>query len=323
MKRIIKYGMALVCVFIALCIPSEAAKADEIEAEKTQTEAGEIQTEAGEIKTETAERRAYVLVESYEISHERIVPGEGFALTLHIRNYSEKYSAYGVVLEITNPSGVAPVYGTVTQAFWSELKPGESKTVTYEYDSWSTITKETLDFPVVITSQSGVSDITLRVPTGIDSIFKLMSINAPTTIYKNETASASLNFRILGEENVSNVILQMNCNGEMIGSSQVGNLIAGTTKTQSVSYAFTESGEYTAEFYMEYVGADGRTETEFLGTKNIEVKEVEKNEIEEQVPNGVDTTPETDYTSIMILVFSGVLILVIFIISAIILKRKR
>jgi len=211
----------------------------------------------------------------------------------------------------------------VSQTYLGTMAPGESKTVTYEYDSWPSITNETLDFSIVLASRSNTNYVTVRVSTGTENIFNIMAMNGPTEVYEDESASISLNFRVLGEENVSNVVLRVDCNGETIGTSQVGSLIAGTTKTQSVSFQITEPGDYTAEYYMEYVGADGRAESEFLGTKQIEIKKVEVNAGEEQLPGGDTLVQEPDYTDILILVLSGTLILAIFIVSAIILKKKR
>lgn len=315
MKKMIKYGVAAVCLFLAFCM--ETGRANAAEETFGGAAAGMTQTE------EIIWKDPFVVVESYELSHERIIPGEGFTLTLHLKNNSTTRTAQQALVDVTNPQGVAPVYGTVSQTYLGDMKPGEGRTVVYEYDSWPTITSETLDFAVVIASHGNTNYVTLRVPTGTDSIFHVMATNGPTAVYVNEAASASLNFRVLGDENVSNVVLRMDCNGETIGTSQVGSLSAGTTKTQSVSFVMTQAGEYTVDFYMEYMGADGSSKTEFLGTKTIEVAKKESADPNALLPGGDMAEESPSNTSIIILVLSGILIFAIFVVSAVIMKKKR
>ncbi len=312
MNKIIKFGLATICLLTMLCTAPTKVWADENDSE----------TKVAETVAEPEGKDPFIVIERYELSHERIIPGNGFTLTLHLKNLSDTRSARQVLLDIANPKGVAPVYGTVSQRYLGDLGPGESRAVSFDYDSWTSITTETLDFSVAIVSDGNANGLTLRVPAGMDSIFHVMAANGPSTVYADETASVSLNFRVLGDENVSNALLRMDCNGETVATSQVGNLSAGTTKTQSISFQMKETGKYTADFYMEYVGADGQNESEFIATKVIEVKEIESENPGANVPGG-DITGEVDNTKTMILVLSGVLILAIFIVSAVIMKKKR
>lgn len=310
MNRIVKFGLAAVCFFAAFVVGPVMVWADE-EAEETPV-----------VVVEDMGKDPFVVVESYELSHERIIPGNGFTLTLHVKNNSTTRSARQVLVDIANPKGVAPVYGTVSQVYLGDLEPEESRTLSFEYDSWTSIATETLDFNVTLVSDGNQNGVTLRVPAGMDSIFYVMAANGPSTVYVGETASASINFRVLGEENVSDVVLRMECNGETVATSQVGNLSAGTTKTQSISFQMTETGKHTADFYMEYVGADGQNESEFIATKVLEIKKIESSDPGVIIP-GDTVSGEEDNTKTMILVLSGALILAIFIVSAVILKKKR
>lgn len=305
MNKVIKFGLAAICLLTMLCLEPAKVWADEVTT-----------------MTEEEGKDPFIVVERYELSHERIIPGNGFTLTLHLKNLSDTRSARQVLLDIANPKGVAPVYGTVSQVYLGDLGPGESRAVSFDYDSWTSITTETLDFSVAIVSDGNANGLTLRVPAGMDSIFHVMAVNGPSTVYVDETASVSLNFRVLGEENVSDVVLRMDCDGETMATSQVGNLSAGTTKTQSISFQMLKTGKYTTDFYMEYVGADGQSESEFIATKVIEVKTIESDDPGANLPGG-NITDEVDNTKTMILVLSGALILAIFIVSAVIMKKKR
>lgn len=317
MNKTLKIGLAAICFLTVLCAKPVTVWADDPE------EATEQVTETvTETVAEPELKDPFIVVERYELSHERIIPGNSFTLTLYLKNLSDTRSAHQVLLDIANPKGVAPVYGTVSQVYLGDLGPGESRAVSFDYDSWTSITTETLDFGVAIVSDGNANGLTLRVPAGMDSIFHVMAANGPSTVYVGENASVSVNFRVLGEENVSDVVLRMDCNGETVATSQVGNLSAGTTKTQSVSFTLSETGKYTADFYMEYVGADGQSKSEFIATKVLEVKKITSENPGTELP-GDDITEEVDNTKTMILVLSGALILAIFIVSAVIMKKKR
>ncbi|MBQ8798862.1 MAG: hypothetical protein IJZ55_04780 [Lachnospiraceae bacterium] len=320
MSKKIKFGLGMICLLSMLCLKPVTAWAEE-DATVATEEASPVEEEVKESVVDDG-KDPFIVIERYELSRERIIPGNGFTLTLHLKNLSETRSASQVLVDITNPKGVAPVYGTVSQMFLGDFGPGESREVSFDYDSWTSITTETLDFGVVLVSDENSNGLVLRVPVGIDSIFHVMAANGPSTVYVGETASVSLNFRVLGEENISDVVLRMECEGETVATNSIGNLNAGTTKTQSISFKMSETGKYTVDFYMEYVGADGETESEYIATKVLEVKEIENATPGLNLP-GDNTTTEPDDTKTMILALSGVLILAIFILSAVIIKKKR
>lgn len=315
MRRTIKFVMKLVCLLFCIGVWGSSSDLNYAWADKDEAEVA--------LSPEQLEEAPFIVVERYELSHERIVPGMGFTLTLHIKNNSVYRTVQQVLLDVSNPVGVTPVYGTVTQLYLGDMKPGESRVVTFEYDAWTSIVSEALSFNVSLAAAGKTNRVEIRVPTGLDNIFHVMAVNGTNMVYVGDKTSVSLNFRVLGDENVSNVVLRVDCDGETVGTSQVGSLIAGTTKTQSVSFQMSRVGSYTAEFYMEYLGVDGQTKSEFLGTKEFEVKQVESENPSTTLPGEPMEEPEPDNTNAFILALSGVLILLIFIVSAIILKKKR
>ncbi len=264
----------------------------------------------------------FIVVESYQVSEERIIPGEQFTLTLNLKNYSAVSTAHDVLIDIENPSGVAPVYGTVSQKFIGDIGPGESRQVSLEYDSWNTITRETLDFSVAIVSTNNTNYVMLRIPSGADNPFNVLDLSIPERLYATEMASASLSYRVLGEENVNNVVFSVEVDGEVLGTSQVGSITAGATKTQSVSFQFFGAGEYVLDFYVTYVTEEGVEDTVLLESRVVTVEA--KNLLQEQPGQMGTTQDETDDNSkILILTLGGVLILAIFVVIAVILKKKR
>lgn len=301
MKRKLAKSFLAVLLLVTMCTQSTVVLADE----------------AG-----TTWNDPYVYVESYAISHDRIIPGDTFSLTLNLKNYSESRTAHEVMITIENPKGVAPVYGTVSQVYLGDIAPLESREVVFEYDSWTTLTGETLDFVIRLVSISNENKVTLRVPAGTESLFGIMDFNMASEIYENDITTASLSFKVLGNKNVGNIELRTECNGTTIGSSQVGNVNAGVTKTQSISFKFEEAGEYVIDFYLDYVGEDGVRETEFLGSKQITVEKAAESEEPAFSDSPVVEQPENS-ENVTILVLGGLLILAIFGVAVAIMKKKR
>ena len=263
----------------------------------------------------------YIIVDGYKISDDRIIMGEGFTLTLYLKNYSTTQTAHDVLIDVDNPVGVAPVYGTVSQAFLGDIAPQETREISFEYDSWDKTVEGTLQFSVALLSASKTNYVILRVPVGSDNVFGVINSSMVSENYAGLNTSASVSFRVLGEESVGNIELRVEYNGETIGRSQVGSVTAGMTKTQSVSFALNTPGEYALDFYLDYISEDGKAETEFLGSQMLSVKEMPKGNTTGDATQIVDQPAEND--SITILLLGGLLILAIFVVAVVIIKKKR
>lgn len=276
-----------------------------------------LYTKAAEILT-----GPMVVVESYQVTNEKIVPGEDFALTLTLTNYNQNEGADEVLLDISNPEGVAPVYGTVSQVYVGDIGPGESKEITIDYNSWTTITSDTLDFYVTVVTSVNQNYIVLRVPAGSDSPFSILGSNVPSEVGVNELANFSLTFKVLGEENVGNVALILSYEGEVINRSQIGALNPGITKTQQMSTYFAQVGEYTLDMGLEYVDDAGQTQTDTVMTTTISVvdKEDSGTNTDEYPGNNI---ADNGTENLLLLGVSGVLLLAIFLVVIIILRKNK
>ncbi len=301
-NKLVKRFLAAFLVLLFICTPSVKAFADTTETEEVVLD-------------------PYIIVDGYKISDDRIIMGEGFTLTLYLKNYSTTKTAHDVLIDIENPMGVAPVYGTVSQLFLGDIAPQETREVSFEYDSWDKTVEGTLQFSVALLSANKTNYVILRVPVGSDNVFGVINSSMASENYAGLTTSASLSFRVLGEESVGNIELRVEYNGETIGKSQVGSVTAGMTKTQSVSFVLDLPGEYALDFYLDYVSEDGKAETEFIGSKVLSVKELPLNNTSGDTTQIVDQPEEND--SITILLLGGLLILAIFVVAVVIIKKKR
>lgn len=282
-----------------------------------QTEAtSETQTEAAAVMTSDP----FIVVDYYEITNEKIVPGEDFTLKIVLKNYNTRYPATGVLIDISNPAGVAPVYGTVSQMYIGDIGAGESKEVEIEYNSWTTIVSDTLDFNVTVVSDTNTNYIVLRAPVGADSPFSILSATAPASVEVYGLATLSLTFKVLGEERVKDVVLTATSDGQLIGSSQIGIISPGITKTQQLLLSFVEIGEHTVDLNLEYVDETGQKKVVPVTTTIITVIEDAPDNIVEPTP-GDNTDDGMD--TILLMGISGMLILVVFLVVVIVLRKNK
>lgn len=264
-----------------------------------------------------------IVLDKYEVSGEKIVPGEDFTLSFTLVNYHTSQTAYDVMVDISNPSGVAPVYGTVSQVYVGDMEPGESKKISLDYNSFTSITGDTIDFYMTIVSSLNQNYITLRIPTGSDSPFSIQGSNVPGEAMVNETVLASISFKVLGEENVSNVVLAAKTNGETIANSQIGIVTPGTTKTQTLALSFWEKGEYVVDLELEYTDTLGQKKSVPVGAELISVSEKPNSNGDDTSTDEVPNAPNTETSNILFMGISGILILVIFLVIVIIVRKNK
>ena len=269
------------------------------------------------------ESSPYIMLESYEISNEKIVPGEDFTLTLTLKNYSVSATAKNVLVDISNPAGIAPVYGTVSQTWVEEMGPGETATVSFDYTSSVDITGDYLDFYITMVGEV-TNYITLRAPVGSDSPFSVLAVSIPEQLGVNSISSASVSFRVLGEENVRNVSLEFTLNGESVSKSSIGILTAGTTRTQSISVTGFAPGQFNAELILYYDDETDQTQSVVVGSAIVDViNDIETDVVQEETTEIVDANDDSRSDDIVLLGVGGILILGIFTVVLLIARKKK
>lgn len=214
---------------------------------------------------------AHVIVESYSITNERIIPGEPFELTLVLTNASTRLTAKDTLVEITNPGGVAPEYGKVAEFFVGDLAPGESYTITLKYNSWTSINVDTLDFYVTVATLDRNHTTTLRIPAGAEEPFAVLSLEIPTSGKQWESLSTSLTFKVLGEKNVKDVAYVVTVDGEEVVDSSIGIMKPGATKTSAVAFTISEAGQHTIEVSLRYADEAGQLHVMEAGKQTITI----------------------------------------------------
>ena len=232
---------------------------------------------ASEIVTaETADEEeaagAYLIVESYSITNERIIPGEPFELTLVIKNASTSIKAKNALVDITEPSGVAPEYGRVSEFYLGDIDPDSSKTISLKYNTWTTITTDTLDFDVLIVTEDKTHTTTLRIPAGAEEPFTVLSLDIPDSGKQGESLSTSLTFKVLGEDNIKDVAYIVKVDEEEKVSSSIGIMKPGATKTSAAALSLSDAGSHTIEVLLKYSDETGQIRYMEVGQKTISIE---------------------------------------------------
>lgn len=273
---------------------------------------------AGKVHATSASGAPLLTVEKYEVTEGKIVPGNDFTLTLTLKNNGSE-PADDMLLNIDNPSGVAPVYGTTSQVFVKSIQPGERKDISIDYNSFLSITGEVLEFRITIVGYNN-NYVLLRIPTGSDSPFSVLSSSIPSEIQKGERVNASTTFTVLGTENVRDVALVLFVDGEEVNASAIGILTPGTTKTQNVSFDIFKEGTHPVDLYLRYQSETGENSDTLVSSTNVQVGEPKQD-------NGYHPTtmPQTQQSLSQqdSLVIGGVMILVVFFGVIIFATRRR
>ena len=72
-----------------------------------------------------------VIVSSYKVSNDIVVPGEQFDLVLELENKDKNEATTGLLVNINFPDGITTVYPSLTQVYIDSLNPGEKRKVTF------------------------------------------------------------------------------------------------------------------------------------------------------------------------------------------------
>lgn len=211
---------------------------------------------------------ALLYVTGYEVTNESITPGSDFTLTVKLENFSSSVTARNVIVVITNPVGVAPEYGTVSQAYVKSVGPGDTTEVSFRYTAEATIQATQLNFTAYVTSDSFTTNAEMRIPVGRAVDFEVVDCILPEKIAVNKTEYVSAMIENLGSTGVSNVVMVVRCDGEVMASANIGTMSAGTSKTQSVGISFAEEGQHTLELLLTYTNSDGMNK-EYVISSNI------------------------------------------------------
>lgn len=264
-----------------------------------------------------------VMISKYDVSNQKIIPGQDFTLTITVTNYSANVNADGVKIAIQNPVGVAPVYGTVSQGYIGTLQPGESKELSFIYNSWTTIVTDTIDFNVLLSASTSDNEVILRIPSSLDAPFRIDTVTIPEQTVTGRKTDIKLTFSVLGVENVSNIVMSLEGDDFQTANSIIGILSPGVTKSQNTSITFENPGNYPVDVYLSYTNSDGTTTKIKVYSASIIVTQgtvaTETPDVNEQSKQAVDKS----FNKILVIGVSGILIIAVFGLILLLIYKKK
>ena len=159
---------------------------------------------------------------------------------------------------------------------------------------------------------------------GVDSPFTILASGIPTQMYAEEISSAYVSFKVLGDENVRNVYLEMQVDDEIIVKSSIGTLTPGVTRTQNLSPMISTPGIYEAKLILYYDDATEQTQSIVIGTSSLNVTEKLESSDSNQEPVTPNTPPqEEEQINKSILMGAGGIIVLLVLAIAVWFVRKR
>lgn len=273
------------------------------------------------VATEVSGSIPTIILEQYSVTDEQIVPGEEVTLTLYLKNCSTNTDANNVLLDITNPDGMIPLYGTVSQIYIDKIAAGETKEVSVDYYAETSIDTTFVDFSLtVIVGTTASNYISLRVPSGMDVPFSVISSQFPESVVAGDNATSALTFEVLGDENVRSVVHTISVNGELIGSSTIGTVTPGTIRTQNTIVTFREPGEYQVDIGIEYIDQTDQRQNYTIESTKVTV--FENNGEAMFVPSEYENIKNEEMHKSLLLGISGVGILAILVLVMLIRRKK-
>lgn len=310
-----KYLRRILVILLTIVIIYENATAESVAKAAPANNTNKTETEAGE--------QSAVFVTDYSLSGEKVVPGNDFTLSIKVKNYSDKVPATDVKILVYNPDGVAPVYGTLSQKYVGVLEPGESKEVSFEYNSWTTIITDTIDFQIQVLSADSSNELILRVPSGIDAPFKVDKIVIPEKAVVGQKTDINVKYEVVGKDNVSNIVMTVEGEGFDAVTSNIGILAPGVSKNQKMSLNFTTEGNYTADVYISYTTVDGSTNKVKIQSGNIVVvNDGEKENIDDAVEQ-MSQAANDGVSKMLVVGASGTIIVVVLCIIILLFYRRK
>lgn len=262
-----------------------------------------------------------IVVDKYTLTEEKVVPGKEFTLTLTIKNVGRGEPAKDIIVDVTNPGGISPVYGTVSQVYVDEIPVGETRDVSIAYLANSAITSIYLDFNVTILADDASPNyVTVRVPVGTDVPFEILSNKFPESVLVGENATSVVSFVVLGDENLKDVSHEVLVDGVVYSSNAIGSLSPGANRTQNTTVAFAMPGEYNVDIVLTYIDKAEEEQRFMISSQSVTVLERENTVIIDNQGNANEGNSDNQKT--LILGMAGVIVIAIFLIAVVLRKKK-
>ena len=275
----------------------------------------------------TGEENPRVYIEEYSISGDEIVPGEEFELTLTIRNTSQFYDIYSVMVTFEDETEtVYPVYGDSNQYYINRIYARNNTQITIPLQAAEDIGVSSIPLNFRITYNDNyfiekqVNDSKIFLPVRMAGDLKVVSSSAPEMVSVGAKARIGITYENIGSENLYNIALK-------VASSS----IEGGVMTTNL-YNLSGGGKNTAEVYIDCKDIGKNQITLYFTYEDEQGKQQETSKVLHSI-NVVDPTANNEMEQIVkvssigvnfwVSVISAFVVVVVMIILIVIKKKRR
>ncbi len=221
----------------------------------------------------------FIIVKSYKVSNDIIVPGKEFDLIVEVENTDSKVATSGSLLTLTSSDGISTTYQTPNQIYLSSLAPGEKREVVFKLYATSNYARSSAAFGITINSGVKSNYVNMFVPVQLDNNpFKIVSYNVPEEAFAGEKISVSFSLKSLLDEKLSNVNLSIYVDEDSraVTATNIGNITAEASKTQNATFFINEIGSHSVKYVLSYSTFEGESFSTELYSGTIQINDPPK-----------------------------------------------
>lgn len=272
----------------------------------------------------TGEENPRVVVDNFKVSKDEIIPGEDFELTLEVRNTSQFYDVYSVIVTVKDETDtLSPVYGDSVQTYIDRVYARNSTTITIPMHAEDNINKSRLPLEITISYNDNyfiekqLNTTQIYIPVRQEADLSVTSCTVPENVSIGTKARIAVTYENLGTKQLDNIqMYTVTTDPSNPIVTKLYNLSGGNSNTAEVYITCDETGTLPVRISFTYEEESGNSyESDVLSYK-INVNDVDdgSSDLDVQVIGGGVSI----YTFILL-----VLIIIIAFIMLIVLKKRR
>ncbi len=211
----------------------------------------------------TGEENPRVIIESYSISEDEVKPGQEFELTLTLRNTSQFYDVYNVVITMKDTSkSIYPVYGSTNQAFVNRIYARKNTEITIPLKAMDDISVDVIPLQFNISYNDNYfiekqdNDIDISLPVRLAGDLNVIASTVPKSVSEGTKARISLTYENTGSEGLYNIILKTSANGK-VTETNLYSIGGGEKSTTEVYLDCQQIGNVPFSYYFVYEDEKG------------------------------------------------------------------
>lgn len=273
----------------------------------------------------TGEENPRVVVDNFKISKDEIIPGEDFDLTLEIRNTSQFYDVYSVIVSVYDKTDtLSPVYGKSAQTYIDRVYARNSTTITIPMHAEDTIDKNKIPLEITITyndnyyieKQTNVTGI--YIPVREEGDLNVTLCTVPSEANLGTKARIAVTYENLGSRQINNIQMKtVTTDPENPIITKLYSLSGGSSNTAEVYVTCNETGTMPVKISFTYEEENGNSyESEALSYK------INVNEMDEE-PLNSDVHVIGGGVSIYTFILLALIVLIAIIMLIVVKKRRR